>query len=144
MGPAGFMPPNAAAQAMAPGAGPTTDPSQSGAFIPQNLQGGQLNANAGQQMAPWQRGLMAALTGNQQYGQGAPGVHQAIGQLLNASNAQQQQPQRGAAPMMQMRRPMGQAQPINSGNVPMPTAAGAGAGASMAPWLQQMMQRGTQ
>ena len=102
------------------------------------LSGSGINAVNAAAMPAWQRGLLAAMTGNQQFGQNAPQINQ----LVKSGVAQMGQPpqQQGAAGAPMQRRPMmpgqapqmgaGSTQPLGGGNVPqMP-----------APFAQQLQQ----
>lgn len=103
--------------------------------------GGTLSVPGNGGMAPWQQGLMAAITGNQQYGQNAPMLNQALKGLTQ----QRPQQQGGAAPMMRRPMPQGPVPAPSPGPVPqmqMPFAQGQQGQQpqmqqqSMAPWMR--------
>lgn len=93
------------------------------------------NANAA--MPRWQQGLMGALTGQSQYGQNAPAIHQGLMQALSAGA--QGQPGVASPSLPVARRQTGAvgAPSAFAGAVPLPQAAGAMTPGPVPPWIMR-------
>ena len=124
---------------MSGGSLPTVGTGQAISAPAANMPGGQpLTA---QPMPSWMQGLMAATTGNPQYGQNAPQINGLVKSALGGAMGQQQ-PQGGAGQMM--RRPMmqGGAPPVGAGAPGAVPGTGQPMPQVQPPWMNQ--QQGAQ